>query len=208
MSLWSDSDWEDSDKEIPCRPKRQRVSGQLPNWQQTKLPVINQNQAASDQTKLAFCPDILKDILIKILLIDSLCGCFRSYGRFFSRGKHLFVEMFSGDQRAVLWAMDLENEGGKVMTLTKTSLKTMTSHRHLGFVQLCFRFSGCVWEICCGQGWCAHHSVGWTEIRHRDLLPTVFLVTKRWSTLQSETSFCTATCCCCCCTKQQRESFC
>ena len=98
MSLWSDIDWEESDKEIPCRPKRQRVSGQLPNHdeQQTKLPVINPNQAASDQTKLAFCPDILKDILIKILLIDSLCGCFRSCGRFFSRGKNRFVEMSSG----------------------------------------------------------------------------------------------------------------
>jgi hypothetical protein len=104
MSLWSDSDWEDSDKEIPCRPKRQRVSGQLPNHdeQQTKLPVINPNQAASDQTKLAFCPDILKDILIKILLIDSLCGCFRSYGRFSAGAKTVSWKCLVEAQRAVL----------------------------------------------------------------------------------------------------------
>ena len=88
MSMWSDSDWENDHNEPPRRAKRQRASSQLPK------DIEHPND--SDQAKLKFCPDILKCIVIKILLLDSLCGCFKSYGQFSSKCNGHFVEMFSG----------------------------------------------------------------------------------------------------------------
>ena len=99
MSFWSDSEWEDDDNELPCRPKRQRASSQLPN----DIEQPNPDQASSDRAKLKFCPDILKDIVIKILLIDSLCGCFKSYGRFPAGAKtNVSWKCLVEAQRAVL----------------------------------------------------------------------------------------------------------
>ena len=80
--MWSDSDWED---ERPPMAKRQRAS-----------PSNIEHSKDNDQAKLKCCPDILKAIVVKILLLDSLCGCFKSYGQFSRKCNGNFVEMFSG----------------------------------------------------------------------------------------------------------------
>ena len=55
----------------------------------------NQHRTTNDQAKLASCPTMLRDLLIKISLIDSLCGICKSYGKAIGWGKGNSVEIFS-----------------------------------------------------------------------------------------------------------------
>ena len=54
---------------------------------------------------------MLRDLLIKIVLIDSLCGPSKSYGKAIGWGKGSFVEMFSGGPNGRAVSNAFRNKG-------------------------------------------------------------------------------------------------
>ena len=125
----SSEDWPVSHSLSP-RPKRRRVSSQLPN-QMDQQP--NQHQTTNDQAKLASCPTMLRDLLINILLIDSLCGLFQSYGKAIGWGKGNFVEMFSGGPNGRAVSNGFRNKGWEGEDFDKSATEDHDFTSSFGF---------------------------------------------------------------------------
>ena len=123
-----DSEWETG--QYPPRPKRRRVSSQLPN-QMDQQP--NQHQTTNDQATLASCPTMLRDLLINILLMNSLCGIFKSYGKTIGRGKSNFVEMFSGRPNSRAVSNGFRNNGLESKDFDKSATEDHDFTSSFGF---------------------------------------------------------------------------